>query len=78
MANCYWQSLRLAEQMGLESIAFPAISCGVFGYPPGQAATIAVRTLRAAQPMENSPHTILLCCFGDTVANAVRAALLAD
>ncbi|MGL4693013.1 MAG: O-acetyl-ADP-ribose deacetylase, partial [Stenotrophomonas maltophilia] len=41
LANCYWKSLQLAEKLDLESIAFPAISCGVFGYPLHQAAHIA-------------------------------------
>ncbi|MEO5561734.1 MAG: O-acetyl-ADP-ribose deacetylase [Dokdonella sp.] len=78
LASCYRESMRVASAHRIERLAFPAISCGVFGYPLEQAATIAVRTLRAAETMDNSSHTILLCCFGDTVANAFRAALLAD
>lgn len=78
LASCYRESMRIASAHRIGRLAFPAISCGVFGYPPEQAATIAVRTLRAAEQMENSPHAILLCCFGEAVANALRAALLAD
>ena len=42
LASCYRNSIRLAEEHELESIAFPAISCGIFGYPVDQAARIAV------------------------------------
>jgi len=45
LANCYRNSLRLARQRGIRSIAFPAISAGVFGYPREAAATVAVRTV---------------------------------
>ncbi|MCF7202077.1 O-acetyl-ADP-ribose deacetylase [Pseudomonas oligotrophica] len=47
LAACYRNSLALAEAHGLASIAFPAISCGVYGYPPEQAAAIAVREVSA-------------------------------
>src|SRR5947209_5472914 len=47
LARCYRNSLGLAERHGCGSIAFPEISCGVYGYPIEQAATIAVREVRA-------------------------------
>ncbi|WMC09323.1 O-acetyl-ADP-ribose deacetylase [Oceanimonas pelagia] len=47
LASCYRQALRLAEQQGLASVAFPAISTGVFGYPLEPAARIAVNTVKA-------------------------------
>jgi O-acetyl-ADP-ribose deacetylase len=47
LANCYRESLRLAVEHAAESIAFPAISCGVYGYPPAQAVAIAVREVKA-------------------------------
>ena len=50
LASCYTTSLALADEHGLESIAFPAISCGVFGYPPDRAAAIAVRSIRGYSP----------------------------
>lgn len=48
LASCYRNSLLLADQEGIVSIAFPAISCGVYGYPPEQASDIAVASLYKA------------------------------
>lgn len=45
LANCYRNSLALAEEHGIESVAFPAISTGVFGYPAEDAAEVALRTV---------------------------------
>jgi O-acetyl-ADP-ribose deacetylase (regulator of RNase III) len=62
LASCYRVSLALAEKHAIKSMAYPAISCGVYGYPLAQAVTIAVRecrALRAASPLEK----IIFCCF---------------
>jgi O-acetyl-ADP-ribose deacetylase len=48
LASCYRRSLEVAEELGATSIAFPAISTGIYGYPPAEAAAVAVRTLRDA------------------------------
>ena len=48
LASCYRRSLAAADQVGARSVAFPAISTGVYGYPPGRAAEVAVTTVRAA------------------------------
>ena len=47
LASCYRRSLQVADELGARSIAFPAISTGAYGYPPAEAARIAVETLRA-------------------------------
>jgi O-acetyl-ADP-ribose deacetylase (regulator of RNase III) len=48
LAACYRSTLALADELGARSVAFPAISTGVYGYPSGQAAEVAVTTARAA------------------------------
>ena len=75
LASCYRASLQLAAAHGLASIAFPAISCGVFGYPHAQAAKIAIETIRAwREPM---PQHVLLCCFDAVMADRYRKILAA-
>jgi len=74
LASCYRTSLRLAHEFGARSIAFPAISCGVYGYPIDQAAAIAVAEVGAW--LADSPSTrVAFCCFGAPIAVAYRAAL---
>ena len=70
LASCYRESLRLAEEHGVKTMAFPAISCGVYGYPIADATEIAVRETRNA-PVER----IVFACFGEEVWNAYRKAL---
>ena len=48
LASCYRRSLEVADDLGARSVAFPAISTGVYAYPPAEAAAIAVATIRAA------------------------------
>ena len=73
LAACYRNSLRLALQHGLNDLAFPAISCGVYGYPLRDAARVAVQSLRDAG--EGRDIRIVLCSFGDAVHRAWTAAL---
>ena len=76
LAACYRNSLRLAVEHGVRSIAFPAISCGVYGYPVSQATRIAVRETRAAlQTGASTIDSVQFVCFGDEVWNAYQAAL---
>ena len=63
LASCYRRSLEVAAAHGLKSIAFPAISTGIYGFPPERAAPIAVRSVRAALSV-GSFETVLFCCFG--------------
>ena len=48
LASCYRHSIALAREYGLKSIAFPAISCGIYGYPPEQAARVALAAVHGA------------------------------
>ncbi len=71
LAGCYRNSILLAEQHGLESIAFPAISCGIYGYPVDAAATIAIeatlQTLRNCESVER----VVFACFSDEIEAAL-------
>ena len=70
LASCYRASLRLAIEHGVGEMAFPAISCGVYGYPIEEATKIAVRETKGA-----SVERIIFACFGDEVWNAYRTVL---
>lgn len=61
LGACYRNSLRLAAKNGCASIAFPAISTGVYRYPKREAAQIAVETVRAWN--ETLPERVVFCCF---------------
>jgi O-acetyl-ADP-ribose deacetylase (regulator of RNase III) len=74
LAGCYGSCLALATEHGLRSIAFPAISCGVYGYPIAEAADIAVRAVKAMLDQEQSLERVVLCAFDDRVADALRQA----
>lgn len=63
LENAYTNSFALAKSHGLRSIAFPAISTGVYGFPPDRAAMIAVRTLAAALDGGTQFERVILCCF---------------
>lgn len=65
LRNCYVNSLRLAVEHGVTSIAFPAISTGVYGYPIEQAATIAVNAVRAAVVQPTSIELVRFVCFSE-------------
>ena len=75
LANCYRNSLALARANTIETIAFPAISCGVYGYPLDEAARIAVQTIRAFVREHGTPREVLLVCFTPEVRAAYTRAL---
>jgi len=75
LANCYWKSLQQAEQLGLQSIAFPAISCGAYGYPVHQAARIAVAECHSWQRSHSLPMRIILTGFNASTVQALQQAL---
>ena len=63
LRSCYANSLRLAAEHGLKSIAFPCISTGVYHFPPDEAAMIAVETVRQFLQSRSSIKTVVFCCF---------------
>ena len=73
LVACYRNSLALAAVHGVDSIAFPAISCGVFGYPLELAVPIAVRTVRASTGAR--PSRVVFACHDAGIANRYRAIL---
>ena len=75
LAGCYRSALALAGEHRLRSIAFPAISCGVYGYPLDQAATLAVREIRSLEAAATSVEEIALVAFDVAVLAALRKTL---
>lgn len=75
LAGCYHSSLALAQEHGIRSVAFPAISCGVFRYPLDQAADIAIGTIAAALAEGADLDQVLLVAFGSDVGTQLHAAL---
>ncbi|MCX2739929.1 O-acetyl-ADP-ribose deacetylase [Pontibacter anaerobius] len=66
LANCYRNSLRLAEENGVKSIAFPNISTGVYGYPKDKAAKVAVDAVQSyMQEHETSIKRVVFVCFDE-------------
>ena len=65
LANCYRNSLALAEENGIDSIAFPAISTGVFGYPVEEAAEVALRTVVEEKERLERVRLIRFVLFGE-------------
>jgi O-acetyl-ADP-ribose deacetylase (regulator of RNase III) len=74
LANCYRNSLALAVERDLRSVAFPAISCGVYGYPPERAAPVAVAALREAL-RRHAGLRVLLCGFDERMSAILQRAL---
>jgi len=70
LASAYRSSLRLADGHGLRSIAFPAISTGIFGYPLMEATKVAVATVRGELPRCSSVRLVVFACFSAEVVEA--------
>ena len=75
LASCYRKSLDLAKDAGLASIAFPAISTGIFGYPVDRATRVAVGTVGAWLAENDGLERVVFCVFGEEVERAYRKAL---
>ena len=63
LASCYRSTLELAAENGIQTLAFPSISTGVYGYPIERAARVAVTTVRAVVPELAAIREVLFCCF---------------
>ena len=72
LASCYRASLARADESGAESVAFPAVSTGVYGYPTEPAAAIAVSTVRATP---TGVRAVRFVCFNRQTFNAYRSLL---
>jgi O-acetyl-ADP-ribose deacetylase (regulator of RNase III) len=78
LASAYRTSLELAESKNVRSVAFPAISCGVYRYPLDDAVRIAVETVRAHRDRGSDIERFIFVCFDDRAERAYCAALAAS
>jgi len=72
LASCYRRALEIAREHDLRSIAFPAISTGVYGFPPDRAAAIVTKTVTAFNP--GNFERVVFCCFSESSAAHHRRA----
>jgi O-acetyl-ADP-ribose deacetylase (regulator of RNase III) len=75
LASCYRSCFAIAREQDLRSIAFPAISCGIYGYPIKLATEIAVRATLAELDKNNDLENVIFACFGDQVYGAYQLLL---
>jgi O-acetyl-ADP-ribose deacetylase (regulator of RNase III) len=75
LASAYRASLKIAQGRGIETIAFPAISTGIYGLPFASATGIAVKTVADFLHTHELPKRVFFSCFGDDVAQMYRKAL---
>ena len=75
LASCYRTSLALAEEAGATSIAIPAISTGIYGYPAARAAAVAAREIASWLDAHDKPATVILSAFSADAAITLRRAL---
>ena len=75
LASCYRRSMELCQKHGLASVAFPAISTGIYRFPAERAAGIAVRTVVDTLPAAPTLAQVIFCCFSDASAQLHQAAL---
>lgn len=75
LASCYRESLKLADSHHCHNIAFPAISCGVYGYPIHQACTISIETVITTLHELTSLDHVIFACFNPDIENVLKQAL---
>jgi O-acetyl-ADP-ribose deacetylase len=78
LARCYRNSLAVATKHQVRTMAFPAISCGIYGYPIQDACQIAVRETAAYLKTNLLPESVIFVCFGREIYDAYQAALNAS
>jgi O-acetyl-ADP-ribose deacetylase (regulator of RNase III) len=76
LASCYRRAMELCQAHGLTSIAFPAISTGVYHFPGDRAARIAVNTVIDTLPAASTVTNIIFCCFSEDSARLHRQELV--
>ncbi len=77
LASCYRSCFALAREHHLRTLAFPAISCGIYGYPIGPAVEIALRETRAELSSNDSVEKVIFACFDDAVYASYQRAVQA-
>lgn len=75
LEGAYWRSLMVAAELGARSVAFPAISCGVYGYPIPEAAAIAVRTVKDFAEKDTRIEVVRFVLFGEDTYKPFEYAL---
>ena len=70
LANCYRNSLQLAVENEIKTVAFPAISCGAYGYPIKEAAQIASKATREFLAVSDNPQKVIFVVWGEDVYDA--------
>jgi len=75
LANCYRNSLQAAVENGVRTIAFPAISCGAYGYPIEEAARIALKTTREFLASTDKIAEVIFVLWGDDTYEAYQRIL---
>ena len=75
LASCYRRSLEVAVENGVQTLAFPAISTGVYRFPVPRAAEIAVGTVAAFLAASRGIEQVVFCCFGAEITGAVAGEL---
>jgi O-acetyl-ADP-ribose deacetylase (regulator of RNase III) len=75
LASCYRSCYALAREPSLHTLAFPAISCGVYGYPIDEAVEIAVRETAAELKQNEALEEVIFACFGEDVYAAYEQAV---
>lgn len=75
LAACYTESLKIALEHQVRSIAFPAISCGIYGYPPAQAAIIAIKESGNFLELHEEIEQVYFVCYEEPIYQAYKNAI---